>query len=684
MKTKTLKIYLSLCLTASTLPGQSTENTEASLPYYELDPMVIESSPLAPAVGDLSQAWCVHQGEELNWLRAQTIGETLAFDSGIAQTYYGPNASRPVIRGQDGQRVRVLQNGLEMFDVSASSVDHAVAVDPLLVERIEVLRGSSALLYGSNAIGGVVNTIDRTIPTRAYGEPVYGQARTGYTDVNDGWNTGGVVFAEADSFVFQGNATYRETEDYDTPSFRLPDGTRVDSVANSQSETYTAGFGGSYLLENGYIGASYSRFDTEYGVPNEEAPTIDVERDRIELRGAVAPQSSDWIDNIEVQFAYGDYNHDEIEPEGDIAVTFERKGLESRAAVVHSSGDLEGVFGFQGNFDELTVAGEENFFAGLTTNPTIEEEDTQRLALFVLEEYTLSPELTLNGGARLEYLNRQFKGADNRDDFTASASTGAVFKLADGWSIGGNLNYTEREPETAELFSDGPHLATEAYEIGDPSLEKETAYGIEFILARNKGAVDAFFSVFYTYFDDYIFLADTGVQRNPDGVILTDPIPADEEVLVERIYRSVSAEFYGLESEVEWNLYETDDWIVDLRGFGDVIWARNTSDDDDLPRTPPWRIGTSVNVVYRNFSLFADITHTGEQQNTVAGEDTTGSYTLLGLRAAYNWETEHADTELFIRGRNLTDDLARVHTSFLRDTAPLPGRGVEVGLNVRY
>lgn len=682
MKFKTFGIYLSALSTAVTLLGHGDQDESSS--FYELDPVVVQSSPLAPEIGDLTQAWCVHKSEELDWIRAQTIGETLAFDPGVTQSYYGPNASRPIIRGLGDQRVRVLQNGLDTFDVSAASVDHAVAVDPMLTERIEVLRGSSALLYGANAIGGIVNTIDRTIPTHADGEPVSGQTRVEYTGVNDGLNAGGVAFVESGSFVFQANGTYRETSNYDVPDFQLPDGTRVDSIANSQSESWTAGFGGSYLFDNGYVGAAYSHFDTEYGVPNEEAPTIELERDRFELRGAMAPEAMEWISNIELQFAYGDYSHSEVESDGEIAVTFEREGLESRAAVLHSFGDLKGVFGFQGNFDELSVSGEENFFAGASgVNPAIAGEDAQRLALFVMEQYELTSKLNLNGGVRLESFLRQFQGADNRDDFTVSASGGVVFRLADGWSIGGNLNYTEREPETAELFSDGPHLATGAFEIGDPSLDKEIAYGTEVILRRTEGALTGAFSAFYTRFDDFIFLADTGRTVDEEGAEVINPSPG-EKTLAERAYEAVSAEFYGLEAEVEWSVLEANDWAVDLRGFGDVIRAKNTSDNTNLPRTPPWRIGTGVNVQYRDFSLFVDATHTGEQNRTAPGEDSTGSYTLLGMRAAYNWKTDHAESELFVRVRNLTDDLAQVHTSFLRDTAPLPGRSVDVGVNVRF
>ena len=409
-------ILFATMLTVLPLLGQSEE---AAIPYYELDPVVIESSPLATEVADLTQSWSAREGAGLERIRAQTIGETLAFEPGVAQSFYGPNASRPIIRGLDGYRVRVLQNGLDAFDVSASSVDHAVAIDPMLIERVEILRGSSALLYGANAVGGVVNTIDRTIPTHALDDPLEGQARVSHTTVDEGWHTGGVVFSGTDDFVFQVNGTFRETNDYDVPSFNLPDGTRTDTIDNSDSETWTAGLGGSYLFENGYIGVAYSHFDTEYGVPNEEAPTIDLERQRFELRGAVTPESVEWLDNIELQLAYGDYDHDEIEPSGETAVTFEREGIESRLAFVHSFEDLKGVIGFQGTFDETSISGEENFLGGVTgVNPTIEEEDAQRLALFVKEEYTIDEQFSLNGGLRLETLLRQYKGTSDEDEFT--------------------------------------------------------------------------------------------------------------------------------------------------------------------------------------------------------------------------------------------------------------------------
>ena len=671
------QLFLLSLISAATLLGQNEEP-----PVYELEPLVVQSSPLTPEVADLTQAWSALDGEALERLKAQTIGETLANEPGVSQSFYGPNASRPIIRGLDGQRVRVLQNGLDAFDVSSASVDHAVAVDPMLTERVEILRGSSALLYGANAIGGVVNTIDKTIPTGAPVDKLNGETRLSYTSVNQGWNTGGAIFGGNGDFVVQANGTFRKIRDYDIPDFTLPDGSRTNRIDNSQSETWTGGLGGSYLFENGYAGVAYSHFDTQYGVPNEEAPTIELERHRVEARSAIAPDSVDWLENIELQFAYGNYRHNEIESSGEVGTTYKREGFEQRLALVHSFGEVKGVAGLQGNFDQTRIEGEENPFAGATgRNPNIAREDAQRLALFIIEEYDVNNQWSLNGGTRLETLLRQYEGASDRDDFNVSASGGVVFRPAQGWSISGNVNYTERQPETFELYSDGPHPATGDYEVGDSTLGKESAIGLEMILRRTKGSVTGQLSAFYTHFDDYIYLADTGRELDPEG---NDPAITGEEALTERVFRGVTAEFYGFESEVTWRVIEENNWTIDLRGFGDVIWAKNISDNTNLPRTPPWRLGAGFDVNYRAFTFGMDLTHTGEQNKTAPGEASTDGYTLLGARVAYTWATDYTDAQIFCKATNLTDELAQVHTSFLRDTALLPGRNFEAGVNVRF
>ena len=673
------KLFFSYVLTATAVTSSAGFLDAETI--YKLDPMVVESSILGSDINDITQAWSIHEGKELSEIKSLTIGETLAFQPGITQSYYGPNASRPIIRGLDGDRVRVLNNGLDTFDVSSISVDHAVALDPLLTERVEVLRGSSALLYGANAIGGVVNAIDRTIPTFVPENGISGEIQSSYSSVNDGRSNGAIVYSGSGHFVTQVNSTYHKTENYDAPSFSTEDGL-VDTVANSQDKTWSAGAGVSYIFDNGYSGLAYSYFDTEYGVPNDEAPTIKMERKRIEGRVSFNPDTIDWIQSLDLQVAYGNYRHNEIESSGEVAATFEREGIESRISMMHTVGDFKGVLGFQGNFDDTSIKGEENPFAGATgRNPAISDDDSQRIALFIMEDYEASKLWSFNVGSRIESVFHQYEGLEDKDKTTFSASTGVVYKPTEGWSVSGNINYTERAPETAELYSDGPHPATGGYQVGDSSLDKESALGIDAILRRTKGPLTGQLSAYYTKFDNYIYLSATGRELDPEG---NDPSITGEEGLAERIYKGVSAEFYGFEGELDWLFYRKEDLQLTFHTFGDVLWAKNTTDNTYLPRTAPWRLGGGIKWEYSSFTFGTNLTYTGEQNKTAPNEDSTESYLLLDAYASYQFKIASTTTELFIKAKNLTDELAYVHTSFLKETAPLPGRNIEIGLNVKF
>jgi iron complex outermembrane receptor protein len=265
-----------LLLSSYLLFGQEEAQTQK---IEELDPILVESSPLSPNVSDATQAWSVLSGDELKKAKGATIAGTLSETPGVSQTGFGPAANRPIIRGMDKFRVRVLQNGTDTFDVSAQSEDHAVPVDPMLVDRIEVLRGASALLYGGSAIGGVVNVIDRKIPTSQYGAPG-ASLLSSYSSVNDGWNYGATAFGSSGKLNFQINGSKRDFKDYDAPSFYTEDhhsgaiSGPFNTVANSYGDSSTIGFGGSYMLDSGYAGLSFSRHENTYGVPGEHAENL--------------------------------------------------------------------------------------------------------------------------------------------------------------------------------------------------------------------------------------------------------------------------------------------------------------------------------------------------------------------------------------------------------------------------
>ena len=681
-----------LLLSSSLVFGQEEAQTKE---IEELDPLLIQSSPLNTNLLESTKAWSILKDKKLDRARANTIGETLANEPGISQSFFGPSASRPIIRGLDKYRLRMLQNGLDSFGVSSSSEDHAVPIDPFLIERIEVLRGSSALLYGNSAIGGIVNIFDRSIPTRPY--TASGSLRSSYTSINDGWNAGAIGFAGTDSFSFQFNGFRKDYGEYDSPLGR---------IKNSMGESSSIGFGGSRIMENGYAGLSYSKYENTYGIPGEHAENesrIELESDRFEVRSEIDILDSNWLQSIEFSLGYGDYRHDEIgkhheEEEGDheeeeeeheeefeTHATYLREGMEARISLVHEVGAFRGVFGFHGFLNELKIQGEESVFAGASgVNSSISAEDSKKLAVFVTEELDLTENTRINGGIRWENLDRDYVGVSDREDSSFSANTGLFHDIAESWSLGGNLNFTERTPFCFELYSDGPHHATEAFEIGDPELSNETAVGVEIILRRTVGKVTGQFTAYHTQFDDYIFLEDTGNEQVVDG-----------ENLPERKYEAAKAEFRGLEAEIDWLALENPGWSLLLSAQGDLVRARNETEGTNLPRIPPARLGAGFEIEAEKLRFGMNLNRVFKQDRISEheeeeggdhdhGETATAAYSMLNAYASYDLNIGDHKGEIFIRGRNLTDELARVHTSFLKASAPLPGRSIEIGLMMEF
>ena len=732
---------ITLLLSSSMAFGQEGAQNEK---VEELDPLVIESSPLSPSVSDSTQAWSVLSGDGLEKAKGATIAETLSNTPGVSQTGFGPSANRPIIRGMDKFRVRMLKNGTDTFDVSAQSEDHAVPVDPMMVDRVEVLRGASALLYGGSAIGGVVNVIDRSIPTTPYGEPG-ASLLSSYSSVNEGWNYGATAFGSSGKLNFQVNGSKRDFEDYDTPTFYTEDHHNpgvlegpFNTVKNSYGDSTTIGFGGSYMLDSGFAGLSFSRYENTYGVPGEHAALdtrIEMESDRFEFRSEIEVAGSDWLNGIQLNFGYGDYKHSEIGKEKPSDTTLEthatylREGFEGKIAFDHEIGDLNGVFGVHGLFDEFKIEGHESILSGLrkvwsnntpfdtnstqdtNRNPDIEKEDSRRFALFLLEEYDLDAETTLNAGIRWENHDRDYQGTADRDDSTFSASGGISRDINEMWNISGNLSYSERTPDTAELFADGPHHATESYEIGNPNLDMETARGVEIIVRKTVGKVTGQFSAFHTRFNNYVFLeekevAGVEVYRDPEGNLKNDlkwPVgngpdgapgggddideagfPAGTEGLPVHEYQSIKAEYQGIEVEIDWLAMENPGWDLLLSAYGDLLRGKNKTEGGNLSRIPATRLGLGFEVQQEKLDFGANLVRSFKQDKLGHHEETTPAHSLLSAYASYDFSAGDAAGHVFLRGYNLTDELAYNHSSLLKQFAPLPGRSVEIGLKFDF
>lgn len=688
----------------------------------ELEALTIESTPIE----SVTQSWSSISGDELDDAKGLTIADSLSDVPGVSQTTFGPTANRPVIRGADKFRLRMLQNGTDTFGVSAQSEDHAVPIDPLMVDRIEVLRGSSALLYGGSAIGGVVNVIDRSIPTSPY-DSTGASILSSYSSVNEGLSYGVIAFGSSDKLSFQINGLKRDYEDYDAPTFYTedhhdptadPEGP-FNSVANSHSDSTSFGFGASYMLDSGFAGFSFSSFENDYGVPGEHAESdtlIEMESDRFEFRSEIDVSNSDLLTGIDLNIGYGDYQHSEsgYEEEGGVTewhthVTYLREGYEGRIAFKHEIGELSGVFGVHGLFDEFKIVGEESILGGSlqdwnvpddnttvaspNANPAITNEDSSRIALFLIEQYDLNEDTTLNAGIRWEQIDRKYEATENidDDDTTFSASAGISKDLSELWNLSGNVSYSERTPDTAELYSDGAHHATEAYEIGNPNLENESAVGLEIVVRKTVGKVTGQFSAFHTKYNDYIFLEHTENERDSEGILAnttnysaSDGFPTGTEGLEEKAYEAVDAEFQGIEFEIDWLAMENPGWDLLLSFYGDTLRGENKTEGGNLPRIPAARLGFGFEVMQEKLDFGLKLTRSMEQDNLGDDEEITPAFSLLNAFASYDVSLGDSAGELFVRGTNLTDELAYNHASVLKQYAPLPGRSVEIGLKFDF
>ena len=706
-----------ILLASSFAFAQENSNKDA---VRVLDALTVESSPLGTKTTDVTQAWSVLSGDELQRSKGLTIAETLSNVPGVSQTQFGPTANRPIIRGMDKFRVRVLQNGTDSFDVSAQSEDHAVPIDPLMVDRIEILRGSSALLHGGSAIGGVVNVIDRSIPTSPYDSPG-ASLRSSYNSVNDGWNYGAMAFGGSDKLSFQINGFKRDYNDYDAPTFYTEDHHDgsvegpFNKVKNSHGVSSSVGLGGSYLLDSGFAGFSFSSYENDYGVPGEHAVNetlIEMKNDRFEFRSEIEVSDSDWLTGIDLNIGYGDYKHSESGFEEENGTrdwhthsTYLREGFEGRIAFHHEIGDLRGVFGLHGIFDEFKIQGEESILGGLSkptaNNPPISSEDSSKIALFLIEEYDLNQDTTLNAGIRWESIERDYESTiSDREDTTFSASGGVSHDLSEIWNISGNLSYSERAPDTAELYSDGAHHATESFEIGNPNLDTESAVGVEVIIRKTVGKVTGQLSAFHTKYNDYVFLEDAEQVRDGEGNLGDQPGPngtlGDEddtfasgaEGLPVKNYEAVKAEFQGIEVEIDWLAMESPGWNLMLSAYGDMVRGENKTESTNLARIPAARLGIGFEVQQEKLDFGMKLTRSLKQDRVAAhgdhSEEPTAAYTVVNAFASYDVDFGDSVGEFFIKGNNLTDELAYNHSSVLKQYAPLPGRSVELGLKFDF
>ena len=610
-------------------------------------------------------------------LRSQTtLGETLSGTPGVSSTYFGPNASRPVIRGMDGDRIRILSNSGASVDASGLSGDHAVAIDPISIERIEVLRGPAALLYGGSAVGGVVNVIDNRIPREPPGG-VSGKADLGLASANRERGGGLLVEGGTSRLGLHVDVFNRNTDDVKVPVSLACTQAGVaryaGRICNSASHVRGGAVGGTLFFDSGYLGASASTYRNDYGTVAEDEVTIGMRSDRYALEG-------EWRDlgtlfkSVKAQASHTDYQHTEFEA-GAPGTVFRNQGNDYRIEARHGRwGELEGVIGVQGERTRFSADGAEAFAP---------HSRSQQDALFVHEELgTAWGKLSL--GARTESVDVESFGNPLVPRFTparrsfnpASFALGALWNVTPGWQLTSNLSRTQRAPKDYELFADGGHVATGAYEVGNPDLEKERSSHIDLGLQWKRQHDNFRVSAFQGRFANYISLQASGAEREVDG-----------ESLPEFVYRQVRARFRGLEAGGNLRLID-DASKLDLELRGDLVRATDLDSGEPLPRIAPWRAGATLSWTRDAWGARIGFDHFAEQQRVPAGDLPTSAYTLWTAAATYRMEAGASTLLWYARIDNAGDKLAYSATSILTQTAPgkapLPGRSFRLGLQASF
>lgn len=636
--------------------------------------IVVSASPETRVASEVYQPVNVLGDEEIAQRVQPTLGETLKQEPGVDATYFGPGSSRPVIRGLGADRIRILEEGVGTGDASNISPDHAVSVDPASADQIEIVRGPATLLYGSNAVGGVVNVIDQRIPSR-----VPTQAVTGNGDLRlgtvAGERTGSInLLGGRGHFAWHAGFLRRETDDYEIPgpADEHDEDVGATTLENSALSTGSASLGGSWVGDRGFLGVAVSTFQTEYGVPGhhhgeeeeeeeeEEEPgvRIDMDQRRVDLKGALSFDSGFFRD-ARVRAGRSSYEHVELEG-AEIGTRFSSESIEGRVEATHRDiGRLRGSFGIQLLAGDFEAMGEEAY---------IPPNETSAQAAFAFHELTVGA-VDIQFGGRYEHQHvsttadlpdRSFEGL--------SGSAGAIISPADGYTIALSVARAVRLPTATELYANGPHAATRQFEIGNPALDEETSLGVDVSLRKTAGRVSGQINLFNNEFAGYIFEA-----------------PSDESIEGFRVFRFMQADahFRGFEIESHIELWHREQRHIELEAGVDYVRA-TLSGGGNLPRITPMRFRGGVRYEGGAFSGLIEAQHYASQEDVAQFEEPTDGYTLVNGLIGYRFFVRNTIHDLMLRATNLTDELARSHISALKEVAPLPGRDVSLSYRLTF
>lgn len=673
-----------------------------------VETLIITASPLKRTVLESSTPVTIISGEELDQNQAATLGETLKNVPGVHGSYFGPVASSPIIRGLDGPRIKVVQNGLDASDASRVGPDHQVATETSTASQIEVLRGPATLLYGSGAIGGVVNVVDNRLPIERQ-DSFSGEVFAQYDNVADASTFSTDLNGGSGDLVWHLDAYDRNTSDYKIPvPADINEKGGSTTLSNSAISASGYNLGAGWINDDNRLALSYGRMDSEYGLPGEEGVFIKLKQNR--YQAVVDWRNLDsFFESVYWQNAYTDYQHSEIEGQ-DVGTTFKNQSIESRLWAEHAIlNGWKGIMGIHYNLTDFKAIGEEAF-----TPPT----KTDSIALFAMEERKTG-DFLWQLGSRVEQIHHKVDndffsklGSDTliafaTKDYTAvSGSAGVVWSLSSQHSLAFNYAFSQRAPSASEIFSYGPHIGSGTYEIGggfaiveqddtytvaqiSTDMQKEESNNIDVTYRYNTDSWNASFSVFNNQIDNYVFEQFTDLVVS-DGAFITAQAYAqhvanmgepqeESDGLPVIIFAQQDARLYGYEAQVDWHL--NDEWRWEI--FTDFTRAKLDS-GGNVPRIPPMRVGSSVHYESGNWHAEVEAIKNSKQDKIASYETSTNGYTILSASANYYLDWDAVDMTIYVKGDNLTNQEGRVHSSYLKDEAPLPGRSVSVGIRARF
>ena len=643
-----------------------------------LQPSIVSASSLASQPHEMTTPAEVLEGDELVTRREATLGATLDKLPGVRSSSFGPGVGRPVIRGLDGARVKVLSDGVEVLDASTISPDHAITSEPLLSERIEVLKGPATLLYGGGAIGGVVNVIDRKIPTYVPEKGYEGEVELRAGSVADSGAGALGITAGTGNFALRVEGSKRQDDEY-----HIPGSPGRQQGSYNDTDSYT--LGGSFIGERGYIGLAYGEQNIRYGLLAHEhahchthgprdwhcgghghdhddedhednTPYVDMRQKRWDLRGEL----NDPLPGFELarlRVGHSDYQHKEIEG-AEVGTRFDNDASDARLELTHAPlFGWRGVLGAQTLRRDFEASGDEAYVP-----PTL----TRNHGLFLLEEYSVGA-WRYELGLRHEWQTIDADGAKDSRHSGTSMSAGAVWTFAPQYSLGFSLSRSQRLPTAEELYANGPHAATRTVELGDPGLNEETSHNVELTLRKFAGRTTFSFSLFRNQVDDFIHAADTG----------HDVGGGYREIE----YRQQDAVLVGAEGEVRFQA--TDATALSL--FGDHVRGKLRSGGGDLPRIPADRLGIRLEQAFsERLGGQLELIRVQRQDDIAAYESKTSGHNLLGAGLSYCGRLDATDYLVYLKGDNLLDEKVRQHTSFIKDDVLQPGRNLTLGVRLAF